>query len=73
MVERIIRIARCDVCPSYDHRGAFGKVAYGPYCSRVGKDLPYTLGESPGPAHRPVANPTNEIPDWCPLDKIEGG
>jgi hypothetical protein len=43
-MSRVIRITECRQCPSCDHKGGFGKIAYIPVCRATGKELPYTVG-----------------------------
>ena len=65
---RCIPIPSCGQCQFRDHKGAFGAVAYVPVCRRTNKELPHSLGNTPG--GRPVALATEVIPDWCPLPEL---
>lgn len=64
-----IPVPVCSECPHRDHRGAFGDVAYVPFCRKANKELPYELGT--GHRGRIIALSTNVIPDWCPLPDNE--
>lgn len=65
MTERKIVIKTCEECPHIDHEGGFGRIAYIPRCANAKKNLPYTVEASD--AGRVYAEPTYEIPEWCPL------
>lgn len=67
---RIIKIENCTQCPSFDHRGAFGDIAYIPVCRSVNLNLTYSVSSSNN--GRKIATPTGAIPEWCPLEKLEG-
>lgn len=59
-----ITINSCDQCPHYKTEDA--AVTRKPRCVRAKQTLPYDVAfETYG---RAVAQPTNQIPDWCPLD-----
>ena len=66
MTARMIPINTCFDCPHRDHQGAFGKVAYVPVCGKKNRKLPYNV--TTGPIGQ-QANPTGNIPAWCPLEK----
>jgi hypothetical protein len=64
-MNRKIVITDCEHCPHKSHRGAFGVIAYFPYCKHAQKDLPYSryiIGTS-----TLAARVLPGIPDWCPL------
>lgn len=63
---RIIEIPRCTRCPHISHHGAWGDIAYVPYCRNTGHELPYEVNTSTL-SGRPTATPTGIIPEWCPL------
>lgn len=63
---RVIKICDCITCPSLTHRGGFGKVAYIPFCSRSGRELPYEAVLS---RNIIMAKRLPKIPEWCPLEK----
>lgn len=67
---RIIRVETCSDCPKRDHKGGFANVAYVPVCRGVkpSRELPYTVGQ--GFRSMVVAVATEEIPEWCPLEKL---
>lgn len=74
MSGRVIPVDTCRTCPSRDHKGGFGPVAYVPVCDRANRrELPHEIRASTGPAGVPriVADPTYKIPQWCPLPKAE--
>lgn len=63
---KCIPINSCKDCPSKDHKGAFGLIAYVPVCQKMhGKELPYAKYV---PGNKATARSTGEIPEWCPLD-----
>lgn len=64
---RAILIESCKDCPSLEHNGGFGQVAYIPVCGRTGRTLGYTKGVS---GSRVVASYDGRIPDCCPLPEI---
>lgn len=66
---KCIPIPSCRECPSRDHKGGFGTIAYVPVCRRTNRELPYTLGS--GHRGRVIAVSSDEIPDWCPLPDTE--
>lgn len=70
MTTRIIRIETCATCQNRDHAGAFGEVAEVPMCraTKPSSELPHTVER--GFANRLQAVATDEIPDWCPLEKL---
>jgi hypothetical protein len=66
---RIIRINDCSECPSKDHNGAYGRIAYIPICRAVGRELPYTVEKD---KHMGIyAHRLPEIPEWCPLEPLD--
>lgn len=65
---KIIRITTCQDCPNNDHRGAFGQVAYVPYCRLENKEQPWEPVKS---GTMVVAQKTVDIPDWCPLENYD--
>ena len=65
MADRKIVLTDCQRCPSLDHKGGFGSVAYIPVCRAVNKEQPYTVSVMDG--GRVQASRTPGIPDWCPL------
>ena len=67
MSDRMIRVQTCRSCPHWDHKGAFGEIAYIPRCQKMsGRELPYTVERGFGNHLQAVASP--DIPDWCPLE-----
>lgn len=71
MPRKIVKVIdTCKECPYKDHRGAFGKVSYVPYCTMTGKELPHTVEVSSRHSHLMVARHTQEIPDTCPLEVV---
>ena len=67
MAKKFIPINSCSECPSRDHRGAFGRIAYIPICRATGKELPYDVVTNPISGIS-SASATYEIPEWCPLE-----
>lgn len=66
---RVIEVKSCKVCWNRDHKGAFGNPSYIPVCRKTGKELPYeTHPDGRGGLYAQV---TGEIPEWCPLTKVE--
>ena len=65
MADRKIVLTDCGQCPSCDHKGGFGRIAYVPVCRAAKKDLPHTLHVGIGGGAQ--ASRTPGIPDWCPL------
>ncbi len=65
MTDRKIVLTDCRGCPSLDHKGGFGSVAYIPVCRAVNKEQPYTVSAMGG--GRVQASKVPGIPDWCPL------
>lgn len=68
METRVIRITTCRACPSFDHLGAFGLVAYIPVCRKTRRELPHTVDANT--RGRAQANYTDVIPSWCPLETL---
>jgi hypothetical protein len=69
---RVILITTCQECPHKDHFGGFGQVAYVPKCRALpfGKnELPHTVTYNQR-NNRAQAQPTYEIPEACPLQKL---
>lgn len=66
-MSRKIVIESCQGCPHRSHKGAFGRVAYVPYCTLASRTLPYTPAE--GRRGMIIASPSNKIPVWCQLEK----
>ena len=64
---KCIVIETCASCPNHDHAGAFGRISYIPLCraETPPRTLPYTVGLSGSVV---VADATDVIPDWCPLE-----
>jgi len=65
---RSFQVVTCSDCPDYDHRGAFAAVACVPVCRALDRDLPHKVVKERG---RDWAQPTTDIPDWCPLPKAD--
>lgn len=63
-MNRKIVFLTCEDCPHFDHKGAFGKIAYVPVCRKKKKELPYAKAVE---GERVMASATYVIPDWCPL------
>lgn len=63
---KIIKINVCAECPNYDHKGAFGQVAYIPVCRLAKAELPWIPHTSIGGRVQAVS--TGLIPEWCPLE-----
>jgi hypothetical protein len=68
-MSRYLPIENCSVCPFKDHKGAYGRIAYVPVCSKTGGELSYTLSVSD--KGRVSASYAGGIPGWCPLPKTE--
>ena len=76
-MNRKIIITKCSECPNVCHKGAFGRVSYIPCCHLAhGRELPYTKSvREPLSGYRGnnystiTATGTDEIPEWCPLEK----
>lgn len=66
---RCIPVATCRDCPSFDHKGGFGHIAYVPVCRKTGETLPHTVS---APKGRAYASATGEIPASCPLPTMDG-
>lgn len=63
---KCIPIPSCAECPSRDHKGGFGTVAYVPVCRKAARELPHTVRYDTVPG-RGVASLSEGIPEWCPL------
>jgi len=68
MVRKIV-ITTCSKCPNRDHSGSFTQGGAKPICSGQfpSRELPYVASETR--KGNPDRSPTNEIPDWCPLEE----
>lgn len=67
---KCLPIISCDRCPSFDHQGAFGRIAYIPVCRRLDQTLGYAA--HPGHGARLHANYDGVIPPECPLPDYAG-
>lgn len=78
-MKRYIEINNCRDCPHRDHRGGYGKVMYIPVCRKIDKTIEYATELRTRTSGRGqvfvnvVAIQSVDIPEWCPLPKLEEG
>lgn len=64
-----LKINKCAECPFKVAMNRAGKLVNVPMCMKAGRELPYTvrIERMRIIGAMTVADPTDEIPAWCPL------